>query len=180
MSRRRYSRSRRALLVGALTLAIYPFPKFSLPASGAPRGVAGSSGKIVAREIVHPMPARSTGQLTTPAAVPSGVNAGSTGGDTLLYTSPALDAGQVFDFVGVHWVAARAAQDSLFIEFRTSGDGLGWSDWTTVTQNEHMRNDDRNELFAGPYSVDAARHAQYRVWLSGGDPGGAGVGKTKR
>jgi len=174
VSRRRYSRSRRALLVGALTLAIYPFPRFSLPAQGAPRGVAGSSGKIVAKEIVHALPARSTGELSRPAVVPSGVSAGSTGGDTLLYTSPVVDAGQVFDFVGVHWIAARAAQDSLFIEFRTSGDGLGWSDWTTVTQNDHMRNDDRNELFAGPYAVTAARHAQYRVWLSGGDPDAIG------
>jgi hypothetical protein len=174
VSRRRYSRSRRALLVGALTLAIYPFPRFSLPAQGAPRGVAGSSGKIVAKEIVHTSPARSTGELTTPTALPSGVNAGSTGGETLLYTSPVVDAGQVFDFVGVHWVAARAAQDSLFIEFRTSSDGFMWTDWTTVAQNEHMRNDDRNELFAGPYAVSASRHAQYRVWLSSGDPDAIG------
>src|SRR3981189_523040 len=106
VSRRRYSRTRRALLIGALTLAIYPFPKFSLPAQGAPRGAAGSSGKTVAKEIVHALPARPPGELSHPAAVPSGVSAGSTGGDTLLYTSPVVDAGQVFDFVGVHWVAA--------------------------------------------------------------------------
>ena len=54
MSRRRYSRTRRALLVGALTLAIYPFPRFSLPAQGAPRRSLGATGRIVANEIVHP------------------------------------------------------------------------------------------------------------------------------
>ena len=63
MSRRRYSRTRRALLVGALTLAIYPFPRFSLPAQGAPRRSLGATGRIVANEIVHPLPARSIGEL---------------------------------------------------------------------------------------------------------------------
>ncbi len=174
MSRRRYSRTRRALLVGALTLAIYPFPKFSLPAQGAPRRSLGATGRIVANEIVHPLPARSIGELTRPTSVPTGVDAGSTGGDTLLYTSQVVNGGQLFDFVGVHWVAARGSEDSMFVEVRTSGDGASWSDWRTMAQNEHLRDSDRNEIYAGPYEVGASRYAQYRVWLSGGDPDAMG------
>ena len=174
MSRRRYSRTRRALLVGALTLAIYPFPRFSLPAQGAPRRSLGATGRIVANEIVHPLPARSIGELTRPASVPTGVDAGSTGGDTLLYTSQVVNGGQLFDSIGVHWVAARGSEDSLFVEVRTSGDGASWSDWQTMAQNEHLRDSDRNEIYAGPYAVAASRYAQYRVWLTGGDPDAMG------
>ena len=62
------------LFVGALTQAIYPFPKFSLPVQGAPRRSLGATGRIVANEIVHPLPARSIGELTRPSSVPTGAS----------------------------------------------------------------------------------------------------------
>ena len=170
---RRYSRSRRALLVGALTLAVYPFPKFSLPVQASP-GRARASGRIVANEVVHVLPARSIGELTRPAAGLIGIDAGSTGPSVLLFTSPVVDARQLFDFVGVHWTVARGAEDSMYVELRASRDGSSWNDWTAVTHHEDMRDEDRNELFAGPFGVSASRFAQYRVWLTGGDPDAIG------
>ena len=99
------------------------------------------------------------------------VDAGSTGGETLLYTSPPVDAGQLFDRIGVHWVAAPGTEDRFFVELRTSADARSWSDWALLTPDEDMHDADRNEWFAAPQpAVPDARLAQYRVWLTDGDP----------
>src|SRR5439155_1766976 len=96
---------------------------------------------------------------------------GATGGGTLLFTSDPVDAGQAFDHLGVHWVAALGSEDTFYVEVRTSRDGASWSEWAVFTADEDMADHDRNEWFAGPYAVPAARFAQYRVWLTGGDAG---------
>src|SRR5439155_524792 len=102
---------------------------------------------------------------------PNGADAGQTGGDTLLFSSPTIAAGQLFDRVGVHWVAARGTQDTFYVELRTSADSVNWSDWALLGADEDMVNTDTNEWYASPQlAVDNARYAEYRVWLTDGNP----------
>ncbi|MDO8506483.1 MAG: N-acetylmuramoyl-L-alanine amidase, partial [Candidatus Limnocylindria bacterium] len=96
--------------------------------------------------------------------------AGSTGGETLLFSSDTIDADQTFDRLGVHWVAARGAEATLYVEVRTSANGAAWADWRSAVEDEDMTNEYTNEHYAAPRPVDAARFAQYRVWLTNGDP----------
>ena len=129
-----------------------------------------ASGEIVAHEVSIPLPA-----VDAPLTLQGGGTAtgatGQTGGDTLLFSSPTIAAGQLFDRVGVHWVAARGTETSFFVELRTSADGASWSDWDLLSADEDMANVDTNEWYASPQlAVDNARYAQYRVWLTDGNP----------
>ena len=161
---RRWPRVRLALLIALFLLAL--FPSFGPPAHASPR----ASGQIVANEVLQTRPAaRELGQLTRPSAFPEGSDAGATGGDTLLFTSHVLDAGQLFDRVGTRWIAAPGAEESIFVEVRVSKDGVAWTDWTALPHDEDMRNFDRNEQFAGPFEFPVSRYAQYRTWLTGGN-----------
>ena len=155
---------RLVLLIGLFLLALFPFA--GPPAVASPR----ASGEIVATEKTFSAPA-TTGALTRQGGgAPTG-DAGQTGGDTLLYTSDAVDAGLLFDRVGVHWVAARGTEDRFYVELRTSADGTSWTDWQLLTAEEDMANLDTNEWYASPQqAASSARYAQYRVWLTDGNP----------
>ncbi len=166
---RRWSRLRLALLIALFLLAL--FPSFGPPAHASPR----ASGVIVANEVVQTRPAaRELGALTRPSAFPSGSDAGATGGDTLLFTSEVVDAGQLFDRVGAHWIATPGAEESIYVEVRVSEDGATFTDWFALPHDEDMRDADRNEQYAGPYAFPVSRYAQYRAWLTGGDPDALG------
>ncbi|MFN2520943.1 MAG: N-acetylmuramoyl-L-alanine amidase [Candidatus Limnocylindria bacterium] len=163
---RRRHRLRFALLLAVFLLAL--FPRAAAPAVAAPR----FSGRIVATEVTHDTPAKDHGTTSrAPSAAGAAANSGSTGGDTLLVTGDPVSAGQIFDRVGVHWVAARGTEDSFFVELRTSADGVGWSDWQLLHPEEDMVDEVRNEWYAAPVvAVEGARRAQYRAWMTAGDP----------
>lgn len=171
---RRWSRLRLALLIALFLLAL--FPSFGPPAHASPR----ASGLIVANEVVQTRPAaRELGELSRPSEFPAGSDAGATGGDTLLFTSLVVDAGQLFDRIGTRWVAALGAEESIYIEVRVSKDGATWTDWTALPHDEDMRDFDRNEQYAGPFEFPVSRYAQYRTWLTGGDTNALGqIGLT--
>jgi N-acetylmuramoyl-L-alanine amidase-like protein len=160
---RRWSRVRLASLIALFLLAL--LPNFGRPAHASPR----ASGQIVANEVLQTRPAaRELGTLSRPSAFPQGSDAGATGGDTLLFTSQVLDAGQLFDRLGTRWIAAPGAEESIFVEVRVSKDGVAWTDWTALPHDEDMRDFDRNEQYAGPFEFPVSRYAQYRTWLTGG------------
>ncbi len=166
---RRWSRLRLALLIALFLFAV--FPSFGPPAHASPR----ASGVTIANEVVQTRPAvRELGALTRPSAFPAGTDQGATGGDTLLFTSRVVDAGQLFDRIGTHWIAGPGAENSIYVEMRVSKDGVMWTDWTALPHDEDMRNADRNEQFAGPFAFPVSRYAQYRTWLTGGDAGALG------
>lgn len=165
MRKHRLSKKQFALLIGLFLLAL--FPNSGPPAVASPR----VSGEITAREVTIPQPAM-TGTLTREGGgMILASDAGQTGGETLLFSSPTISAGQIFDRIGVHWVAARGTEERFYVEFRTSADSAAWSDWQLLTADEDMANLDTNEWYAAPQAaVDGARYAQYRVWLTDGDP----------
>ena len=161
---RRWSGLRLALLVALFLFAV--FPSFGPPAHASPR----ASGVIVASEVVQTRPAaRELGALSRPSAFPAGTAQGATGGDTLLFTSRVVDAGQLFDRIGTHWIVTPGAENTIYAEVRVSKDGVTWTDWTVVPRDEDMRDGDRNEYYAGPYAFPVSRYAQYRTWLTSGD-----------
>jgi hypothetical protein len=162
---RRISRKRLALLIGLFLLAL--FPNSGPPAVASPR----ASGEVRASEKTFAAPAAQA-TLTRPSgATIQAADAGSTGGETLLYTSDVVSAGQIYDRVGVHWVAAPHTEDAFYVELRTSADAANWSEWELLAADEDMANLDTNEFFAPPQpAVADARYAQYRVWLTNGDP----------
>ena len=165
MRRARLSKKRFALLLGLFLLAL--FPNSGPPAVAAPR----ASGEIVAHEVSIPLPAVNAPLTRQGGGTVEGAAVGQTGGDTLLFSSPTIAAGQLFDRVGVHWMAARGTQDTFYVELRTSADSLNWSDWDLLGADEDMANMDTNEWYASPHlAVDNARYAQYRVWLTDGNP----------
>src|SRR2546422_9092807 len=165
LRRPRLSKKRFALLIGLFLLAL--FPNSGPPAVASPR----VTGEIIAHEVTIPLPAQSGTLTRQGGGTLNGADAGQTGGDTLLFSSPTIAAGQLFDRVGVHWMAARGTEDSFFVELRTSADSLNWSDWDLLGADEDMANMDTNEWYASPHlAVDSARYAQYRVWLTDGNP----------
>ena len=141
------------------------------PATGAGAS-ARVSGKIVARQVDHPSPAlliglvrRSTGELVATA------DAGATGAGTISVTSPVIDAEQLFERVGVHYQAARGAEDGIFVEIRTSSGGIDWTDWQALHRDDNLTDTWTNTYYIEPAAVpQTSRLAQYRVWLTGGDP----------
>src|SRR5437660_9894334 len=165
LRRPRLSKKRFALLIGLFLLAL--FPNSGPPAVASPR----ASGAITAREVTTAPPAMNAVLTRQGGGTVSAADAGQTGGDTLLFRSPTISAGQIYDRVGVHWVAAHGTENNFYVELRTSSDGGNWSDWDLLTADEDMANLDSNEWFASPQlAVDDARYAQYRVWLTDGNP----------
>src|SRR2546428_2797258 len=112
--RRRPDRRRLLLLIGIFLLAL--FPSAAPPAVASPR----VSGHIVANEVTFANPTASGTLTRAGGAAILAVDAGSTGGGTLLYTSSPLDAGQLFDRAGVHRGAAPRPPDRFFVELPTS------------------------------------------------------------
>jgi len=159
-------RLRLAGLIALFTLAF--FPHGSVPAVASPR----VSGKVVARELLYSAPTHRAGTLDpVGGALVAGTDTGATGPGGLLFTSPVLAAGQLFDRIGAHWVAAPGAQDTLRVELRTSADAATWSAWRLAETDEDMADTDKNEWYSAPWpTVPGARYAQYRVWLDNGDP----------
>src|SRR5438874_2132820 len=165
LRRQRLSKKRFVLLVGLFLLAL--FPNSGPPAVASPR----VTGEITAHEVTIPLPALSGTLTRQGGGTLNGADAGQTGGDTLLFSSPTIAAGQLFDRVGVHWVAARGTENSFYVELRTSTDGANWSNWDLLGADEDMANTDTNEWYASPQlAVPNAHYAQYRVWLTDGDP----------
>ena len=165
MRRQRLSKKRFALLIGLFLLAL--FPNSGPPAVASPR----VTGEITAHEVTIPLPALNGTLTRQGGGTVLGADAGQTGGDTLLYSSPTISAGQLFDRVGVHWIAARGTENSFYVELRTSADDTSWSDWQLLGADEDMANTDTNEWYASPQlAVDNAHYAQYRVWLTDGNP----------
>jgi hypothetical protein len=165
LRRHRLSKKRFALLIGLFLLAL--FPNSGPPAVASPR----VTGEITAHEVTIPLPTLSGTLTRQGGGTPTGADAGQTGGDTLLFSSPTISAGQLFDRVGVHWVAAPGTENTFYVELRTSADGASWNDWSLLGADEDMANLDTNEWYASPQlAVDNARYAQYRVWLTDGNP----------
>jgi hypothetical protein len=142
-------RLRLAALIALFTLGV--FPHTAAPASAAPP----SSGHVVAHEVT----------LDQPVAQAFGLSVGSTGGDIPMdYLSPAIAADQLFDRVGVHWTERAGVTDIISVDLRTSADGITWSDWSAVADNDDMFDADRNEHYGTPLPVSGdARFAQYRA-----------------
>ena len=158
-------RLRLAALIALFTLGV--FPHASSPATAAPA----SSGHIVAREVTVAQPALAGGTRSIDQGISVASDSGSTGGGTLLFTSDPIAAGQLFDRVGIHWVAQRGTEDSLSVELRTSADGTTWNSWAAVEDLDDLLDVDRNEHYGAiQLAADNARYAQYRVWMTGGDP----------
>src|SRR2546430_2073794 len=165
LRRARLSKKRFALLLGLFLLAL--FPNSGPPAVASPR----ASGETTAHEVTIALPAMNAPLTRQGGGAATGAAVGQTGGDTLLFTSPTIAPGQLFDRVGVHWVAARGTENSFYVELRTSADGANWNDWDLLSADEDMANTDTNEWYASPQlAVDNARYAQYRVWLTDGNP----------
>jgi N-acetylmuramoyl-L-alanine amidase-like protein len=165
LRKHRLSKKRFALLIGLFLLAL--FPNSGPPAVASPR----VTGEITAHEVTIALPAVNATLTTQGGGTVNGADAGQTGGETLLYTSPTITAGQIYDRVGVHWVAAYGTENNFYVELRTSSDSTTWSDWQLLTADEDMANLDTNEWYASPQlAVDSARYAEYRVWLTDGNP----------
>jgi hypothetical protein len=161
---RRHTRLRLAIVVGAFVLAL--LPNFGAPAVASPR----ATGQIVANEVSQSWPTRGTGLTRDNGSQINAADAGSTGGETLLFSSATIDSGQLFDRLGVHWIAARGEETTVYIETRHSMDGSAWSDWDQVREEEDLTDEYTNEHYASPMPVGSARYAQYRVWLTNGNP----------
>src|SRR4030088_1758970 len=110
LRRPRLSKKRFALLLGLFLLAL--FPNSGPPAVAAPR----ASGEITAHEFTMPQPAVNAPLTRQGGGTVTGAAAGQTGGDTLLFSSPTIAAGQLFDRVGVHWVAAHGTENTFYVE----------------------------------------------------------------
>jgi N-acetylmuramoyl-L-alanine amidase-like protein len=165
LRKQRLSKKRFVLLIGLFLLAL--FPNSGPPAVASPR----VSGEIKANEVTMALPAVNGTLTRQDGGAVSGADAGQTGGDTLLYSSPTVSAGQLYDHVGVHWVAAPGTENTFYVELRTSADASAWSDWQLLGADEDMANADTNEWYASPQvAVANARYAQYRVWLTDGNP----------
>jgi hypothetical protein len=166
MRRRRFALA----LIGAAVL-LGTFPMGGRPATAAPR----SSGETVAREVLFELPAQAhgLGALEHDTGTPAGESTGSTGEPVLRFTSQTIDAGQLFDRVGARWVAKdhEAGEESIYAEVRASADGSTWSDWQQLTHAHDLDDEAGAGFYAPPKPVGSvARYAQYRLWLTDGDP----------
>jgi len=171
---------RRAVLRGlaasvGLTLVPRPSPaavsRFGLGGAAAASGAgAPVSGKTVARRVDQPVPAVAIGVVRLPGGeiVPTSA-VGSTGGATISITSDVIDAGQLFERVGVHYRAARGAESGVFVEIRASSDASSWSEWQALHVDEALTDPYTNTFYIEPAPVpQTSRFAQYRAWLTGG------------
>ena len=159
-------RLRLALLIALFTLGLLPHASAS--ASVTPR----ASGHITAREVADLPDQRAIAPSFDPAA--AALSIGSTGGPTLAYTSPVIAAGQLFDHIGIHWSERAGVQDPIGIDVRTSSDGLAWTAWSAIEDEDDLFDADRNEHYGAPIAADGARFAQYRAWIDGQDASALG------
>ncbi|MDP9245988.1 MAG: hypothetical protein M3O64_04975, partial [Chloroflexota bacterium] len=140
-------RLRLVTLIALFTLGL--FPRTSAPANASPV----SSGRIVAREVT----------LDAPVAQAVGPSVGSIGDSGPDYVSGSIAADQLFDRLGIHWTQ-RMLTESVAMEVRSSPDGVTWSGWTAVTDDDDMYDTDRNEHYGAPLPIDGgARFAQFRA-----------------
>src|SRR5713226_1144511 len=133
---RRHSRLRQSLLTGAFLLALLPHS--SAPTSASVR----ASGDIVATDRTFYLPATQGRDPSSP------------------YTSSVVDAEQLFDRIGVHWIGKS---EDARPEVRTSADGVSWTDWYTLDEDGDMVDADRGEHYAPVLAVPVSRYAQYRL-----------------
>ena len=175
MRRRRFAL---ALLGAAVLFGAFPLGSPSVSAAQRP------AGEIVAREVLFDLPATGPGTLGRSSAVPRSLSVeedgsivdaiGGTGLPTLSYTSPVIDAGQLFDRVGARWVATDFAtgEDGVFAEVRASADAATWGEWQPLSPAHDLEDEAGAAFYAPPKPVGAiSRYAQYRLWLTSGDPG---------
>lgn len=153
-------------LVVAFVLALWP--QSQAPAAASLR----VSGKTVANQVDHSMPAYTVGELRRDTGERiDATDAGSTGGATLSVTSPVIAAGQLFERVGVHYRAAWGKEDTLLVELRSSADGTTWGEWGLYHPEEDLADTKTNTWYIAPQVAPPdSRYAQYRVWLTDGDP----------
>ena len=141
-------RLRLGVLIALFTLGLLPHSTAS--ASPAPRG----SGHIVAHEVTE----------DGPVARAFGLSVGATGGELPVFVSQPIAAGQLFDRLAIHWTQPRTSSEVLAIDARTSADGVSWTEWSAVVDDDDMYDADRNEHYGTPLAVDGgARYAQYRA-----------------
>lgn len=155
-----------AALVAAFTLALLPHAQ--APAVAALR----ASGKIVARQVDHSMPAFTVGDVRRQdGGRVDAPSVGTTGGGTLSVTSPVIEAGQLFERIGVHFRATPGSEDSMIVEVRASPDGARWTEWRSLRVDEDLGDEATGTWYVAPQPVPAdSRFAQYRVWLTDGEP----------
>ncbi|MGH2378988.1 MAG: N-acetylmuramoyl-L-alanine amidase, partial [Candidatus Limnocylindria bacterium] len=152
-------------LVAAFVLAL--LPQLQAPGVAALR----ASGKTVANQVDHSMPAFTVGELRRDTGERIDATDAGTTGETLSVTSPVIDAGQLFERVGVHYRAAWGAEDSLLVEVRTSSTGATWGEWHLYHPEEDLADLATNTWYIAPQvAPQDSRFAQYRVWLTAGDP----------
>ncbi len=72
------------------------------------------------------------------------------------YTSGALDAGQLANWSGLHWLTTSATGTSATIQARTSLDGVIWSGWSSATSATGIVN----------LTLPQGRYLQYKLDLS--------------
>src|SRR2546428_11276234 len=165
LRRQHLSKTRSARLIGLCLLALSP--NSGPPAVASPR----ASGAITAREVAIALPAMNAVLTRQGGGTVSAADAGQTGGDALLFSSPTISAGQIYDRIGVHWVAAHGTESNFYVELRTSSDAANWSGWSLLTADEDMANLDTNEWFASPQlAVDNASYVHDRVLITDGNP----------
>lgn len=147
---------RRSLLVAFLSLIGLPLLP-GITASADPDRIP--TGETVAREVRQ--------SLQGP---PPGASAlGSVDGEGT--PSAVIDAGIRFGHVGLHWTLREGAgEHDAGFELRTSLDGVKWTEWQAVEDNDDMADERARERYAHPQNVGVARYAQYRV---SGVPGAA-------
>src|SRR2546428_5259350 len=87
LRRQRLSKKRFALLIGLFLLAL--FPNSGPPAVASPR----VTGEITAHEVTIPLPAMNATLTRQGGGTVSAADAGQTGGETLLFSSPTISAG---------------------------------------------------------------------------------------
>ncbi len=163
MSRRRFAL---AFLCVAVLFGAFPFG--GRPASAAPR----AGGPTVAREALFSLPAQGSGTLERDTGTPAGESTGSTGEPVLRFTSPTIDAGQLFDRVGARWTARNPelGEGSIYVEVRASADGVSWSGWQELSHADDLDDLLAAQFYAPPKPVPAvSRYAQYRLWLVAGN-----------
>ncbi len=149
------------MTVALLALAL--LPRVGAPNPGAPR----FAGPILAREVRQDEPAAGAALERIEGTRVRAAR----DGEALSFTSDVVDAGQRFDYLGVHWIPA--ADRELLLEVRTSPDRSSWSGWTPRYAEEDMTDETTGERYAAPLDVGDARYAQYRVWITDGDPSSA-------
>src|SRR5262249_39179207 len=141
-------RSLLSAMAGSLaTLALPPVQLPALGSTGGPRPL-----RIVAQQGDNHAPA-SPYRAPPGRRTPARPHTGAPRRATTEILSPAIDAGQLFDRLGVQLRAAPGAQDSLRVEVRASADGSAWTDWRALISDPHMADAATNTQYVLPVAV---------------------------